>query len=99
MGQDADEMAVQSVSDKFATVRVIYEAERPGCMRAALGMQILCERLSRAEEASRYADLAQRCWRRADRQSYAVELAALREEYSPQRAQRPGEDKVEARAR
>jgi DNA helicase-2/ATP-dependent DNA helicase PcrA len=31
--QEADEMAVQSMTDKFATVRVIYEAERPRTMQ------------------------------------------------------------------
>jgi superfamily I DNA/RNA helicase len=30
--QEADEMAVQSMADKFATVRVIFEAERPWTM-------------------------------------------------------------------
>ena len=31
--QEVDEMAVQSMMDKFATVRVIYEAERPQTMQ------------------------------------------------------------------
>jgi tetratricopeptide (TPR) repeat protein len=61
-------------------------AHDPGSVRAALGLQILCERQGRGEEARRYAELAQRCWRRADSQSFAAELAALRVEHSAQRS-------------
>jgi tetratricopeptide (TPR) repeat protein len=32
----------------------------------AAGMQVVCERQQRTEEASRFADLAQRCWKKAD---------------------------------
>ncbi|MFO0879159.1 MAG: tetratricopeptide repeat protein [Gemmataceae bacterium] len=55
-------------------------AHDPGSVRAALGMQVLCERQGRAEEAERYAALARRCWNRADAGHLAVELAALRGE-------------------
>jgi tetratricopeptide (TPR) repeat protein len=55
-------------------------AHDPGSVRAALGLQVLCERLNRQEEAQRYADLARRCWGRADSQRLEEELAALREE-------------------
>jgi tetratricopeptide (TPR) repeat protein len=41
-------------------------AHDPGSVRAALGLQVLCERQGRTEEAGRYAELARRCWRRAD---------------------------------
>jgi tetratricopeptide (TPR) repeat protein len=41
-------------------------AHDAGCVRAALGMYVLCDKLGRAEEAQRYHALAQRCWNRAD---------------------------------
>jgi Tfp pilus assembly protein PilF len=66
-------------------------AHDPGSVRAALGLQVLCERQGRTEEANRYAALARKCWRRAEVQSFDAELAALREErFTPvtQRAQR-----------
>jgi Tetratricopeptide repeat len=53
-------------------------AHDPGSARAALGLQVLCERQGRTEEAGRYAELAQKCWRRADPQALETELAALR---------------------
>lgn len=53
-------------------------AHDPGSVRAALGMQIVCERQGRSEEVERYAALARRCWNRADSGHIAMELAALR---------------------
>jgi hypothetical protein len=53
-------------------------AHDPGSVRAALGMQVLCERQGRAEEAQRYAELARRCWHKADPGCLEAELAALR---------------------
>jgi tetratricopeptide (TPR) repeat protein len=53
-------------------------AHDPGSVRAALGLQVLCERNGRTEEAGRYAELAQKCYRRADPQAIETELAALR---------------------
>jgi tetratricopeptide (TPR) repeat protein len=50
-----------------------------GSVRGALGMQIVCERQSRAEEAKLFADLALRCWRSADAGCIESELAAMRE--------------------
>jgi tetratricopeptide (TPR) repeat protein len=55
-------------------------AHDPGSVRAALGLQVLCERHGRPEEARRYAELAQRSWRKADAQCLAAELSSLREE-------------------
>ncbi len=55
-------------------------AHDPGSVRAALGLQVMCERLGRTEEAQRYADLARRCWSRADSGRLDQELAALRAE-------------------
>jgi tetratricopeptide (TPR) repeat protein len=56
-------------------------AHDTGSARGALGMQVLCERQGRSEEAGRFADLAQRCWRRADLGCLPQELAALRHEF------------------
>jgi hypothetical protein len=56
-------------------------AHDTGSVKGALGMQVLCERQGRSEEALRFADLAQRCWRRADSGRLQQELLALREEF------------------
>jgi hypothetical protein len=53
-------------------------AHDPGCLHAALGMQVVCERLGRSEEAKHFAALAQRCWKLADPGDYLRELEALR---------------------
>jgi tetratricopeptide (TPR) repeat protein len=55
-------------------------AHDPGSVRAALGLQVLCEYQGRSEEAVRYAELARRCWNRADPGRLEAELAALRGE-------------------
>jgi Tfp pilus assembly protein PilF len=64
-------------------------AHDPGSVRGALGMQVCCERQGRTEEAAKFAQLAQRSWRRAEPKSLELELAALREDLLPrtQRAQ------------
>lgn len=51
-----------------------------GSVRAALGLQILCERQGRSDEAHRFAELARRCWRKADADCLAALLASLRGE-------------------
>jgi Tfp pilus assembly protein PilF len=56
-------------------------AHDPGSVRAALGLQVLCEREGRTAEARRYAELAQRCWRKADPRCLAAELSAIRGEH------------------
>ena len=56
-------------------------AHDTGSVRGALGMQILCERQGRSEEALRFGELAQRFWRRADPGRRQQELLALREEF------------------
>jgi len=53
-------------------------AHDSGCFHAALGLQVMCEKLGRNEEATRYADLAQRCWRKASPSDLVRELEALR---------------------
>jgi hypothetical protein len=58
-------------------------AHDAGCFRAALGLQVLCERQGRTEEAARYSQLAHRCWRRAAPSDMIAQYAALREDYHP----------------
>jgi tetratricopeptide (TPR) repeat protein len=48
-------------------------------VRGALGMQVVCERQGRSEEALRFADLARRSWRRADPGALEAEREFLRE--------------------
>lgn len=58
-------------------------AHDAGSVRGALGMQVVCERQNRTEEAERFAELAQRCWRRAQPESLQIELHHLRRQDSP----------------
>ena len=53
-------------------------AHDAGSVRGALGMQVVCERQGRTEEALRFAELAQRCWRKADPGRIEAELQDLR---------------------
>jgi tetratricopeptide (TPR) repeat protein len=53
-------------------------AHDAGCVRGALGMQVICERTGRSQEAIRFAELAQRCWRKADPGRLQQELDDLR---------------------
>jgi tetratricopeptide (TPR) repeat protein len=53
-------------------------AHDPGSVRGALGMQVLCERQGRVEEARRFAELARRSWNRADPTDFETELAVMR---------------------
>jgi tetratricopeptide (TPR) repeat protein len=53
-------------------------AHDSGSARGALGMQVVCERQHRDEEALRFAELAQRCWRQADPGALQSELQHLR---------------------
>jgi tetratricopeptide (TPR) repeat protein len=55
-------------------------AHDPGSVRGAMGMQVLCERQGRSEEARRFAELARRCWNRADAHDFETELAVMRGE-------------------
>ncbi|MBM4070221.1 MAG: hypothetical protein FJ271_14895 [Planctomycetes bacterium] len=59
-------------------------AHDTGSVRGALGMQVLCERQGRSEEAARFAESAQRIWRRADPGKLQEELDAMRQQF-PQR--------------
>lgn len=53
-------------------------AHDAGSVRGALGMMVVCERQGRTEESLRFAELAQRCWRRADVGGIQTELNDLR---------------------
>ncbi|MBY0231157.1 MAG: hypothetical protein K2W96_17870, partial [Gemmataceae bacterium] len=53
-------------------------AHDPGSVRGALGMQVVCERQGRSEEAIRYAALARRCWPKADPGHLEAERHAAR---------------------
>jgi tetratricopeptide (TPR) repeat protein len=53
-------------------------AHDPGCFHAALGMQVLCERLGRTAEAIDFAALAHRCWKQAAPTDVLHELYLLR---------------------
>jgi tetratricopeptide (TPR) repeat protein len=73
------EAALRCGNDKVAEEAYLEAiAHDPGCVRAALGMQVLCEKLDRTEEAQRFAELARKCWARADAGKLEAELAALR---------------------
>ena len=54
-------------------------AHDPGSVRAALGLQVVCERLNRHDEARRYEALAHKSWSRAARQDFEAELDELRQ--------------------
>jgi hypothetical protein len=53
-------------------------AHDSGSARGALGMQVVCERQHRDEEALRFGELAQRCWRHADPGVLQAELQVMR---------------------
>ncbi len=53
-------------------------AHDAGSVKAALGMHIVCERQGRTEEANRFAELAQRSWRKADPGLIQAELEHMR---------------------
>jgi len=54
-------------------------AHDAGSAKAAIGMMVVCERQTgRGEEMNRFAELAQRCWRRADPGLIQAELEYMR---------------------
>jgi tetratricopeptide (TPR) repeat protein len=74
--------ALKSGQDEVAEEAFLEAlAHEPSCVRGALGLQVLCERQGRTEEARRYEELARRCWQRADPGALEAELAYLREPY------------------
>ncbi len=73
--------ALKSGSDAVAEEAFLESlAHDAGSVRAALGMQVLCEQQGRGVEARRFAELARRCWNRASSESFNAELASLRTE-------------------
>jgi tetratricopeptide (TPR) repeat protein len=53
-------------------------AHDAGSVKGALGMYVVCDRQGRMEEANRFAELAQRCWRKADPGLIQAELDWMR---------------------
>ena len=53
-------------------------AHDTGSVRAAMGLQILCERQNRSEEARRYVALARKCWSKAAPQHFDAEMNWMR---------------------
>ena len=64
--------------DAIAAEEAFLEAlaHDAGSVRGALGMQALCDRLGRGDEAASFAKVAERCWAKADRKHFD----ALREQ-------------------
>ncbi len=62
-------------------------AHDAGSVRGALGMQALCARLGRNDEAQNFAKVAERCWAKADRSAFE----ALREEMTKKANHVPSE--------
>jgi tetratricopeptide (TPR) repeat protein len=56
-------------------------AHDSGSVKAAMGLQVMCENMGRQDEARQYADLARRFWKNAEVQSFDTQLAAVRENY------------------
>lgn len=52
-------------------------AHDTGSVRAALGLQTLCERQGRLEEARKYEKLAQKFWKHAEVQAFLAEKSAI----------------------
>ena len=67
----------ESIAEEAFLEALAHDA---GSVRAALGMQVLCEHQRRDEEARRFAELARRCWKRASSENFNAELAGLRGE-------------------
>jgi hypothetical protein len=53
-------------------------AHDAGSVRGAIGMMVVCERMGRTEEMNRFAELAQRCWRKADAGLIQAEFEYMR---------------------
>ncbi len=70
----------QDVAEEAFLEALAHDA---GSVRGALGLQVLCERQGRSEEASRYAELARRFWRRAAPQALENEMTWMRRVFPP----------------
>ena len=85
LGQRRDDMQTWGLAalacGKYAVAEEAFLeslAHDPGCFHAALGLEVLCEKLGRRAEVARYADLAQRCWCKAAASDIEYELAEIR---------------------
>jgi hypothetical protein len=58
-------------------------AHDSGSVRAAMGLQVLCERQGRDGEARHYAELARRFWKHAEVGVFDAQFAAIRD-HQPQ---------------
>jgi hypothetical protein len=72
-------------------------AHDTGSVRGAMGLQVLCERQGRLDEARRYAALAHKFWRHAASHDFDAELAYLRKTF-PQGTQSTRREKTGATA-
>jgi hypothetical protein len=52
-------------------------AHDAGSVRGALGMEALCNRLGRTDEAARFSQVAERCWAKADRKNFEIWRAEM----------------------
>jgi hypothetical protein len=68
-------------------------AHDPGSARGALGMQVLCERQGRTQEAARFAAVARKAWRKADSGVLEAELSWLRSDAIPVKSETPNATK------
>ena len=74
--------ALKTGQDEIAEEALLHAlAHDSGSVRGALGMQVLCERLGRDEEAKRFRELARRIWQKADAGVLDAELSYLRQAY------------------
>jgi tetratricopeptide (TPR) repeat protein len=53
-------------------------AHDPGSVQGALGLQVLCERLGKTEEAKQYQTMAERTWQHAEVKTFLDELQHVR---------------------
>ncbi|MFT3881068.1 MAG: hypothetical protein QM703_15575 [Gemmatales bacterium] len=53
-------------------------AHDPGSFHGVLGMQILCERAGRTDEAKQYQAMAQKAWQHAELKTFLDEVASVR---------------------
>ena len=68
-GIGALECGNASVAEEAFLEALAHDA---GSVRGALGMQALCNRLGRVEEATRFGQVAERCWAKADRKNFQM---------------------------
>jgi tetratricopeptide (TPR) repeat protein len=74
--------ALKSGQDEIAEEALQHAlAHDRGSARGALGMQVLCERQGRDDEAMRFREMARRIWAKADPGALAAELLYLQQPY------------------